>query len=61
MVSRDAHAVAPGREPETVVFDLVNPVEAGRWLVGGDGRQGSMNLVSATSRLRIRSINMQRM
>jgi hypothetical protein len=27
-------------------------------LSAGDGRQGSMNLVSAASRLRIRSINM---
>jgi hypothetical protein len=30
----NADWVAPGHEPETVVFDLVNRVGAGRWLVG---------------------------
>ena len=30
----DAHGVAPGHEPVAVVLDLVNPVGAGRGLVG---------------------------
>jgi hypothetical protein len=30
----DAHGVAPGHQPETVVLDLVNPVGAGRGLAG---------------------------
>ena len=56
----DAHRVAPGHEPEAVVLDLVNPVGAGRRLVGWGGRQGSMKLArSAARRLRIRSINMR--
>ena len=55
----DAHGVAAGHQPVAVVLDLMNPVGAGRGLVGGDGRQGSMKLArSAASRLRIRSINM---
>ena len=45
-------------QPIAIVLDLVNPVGAGRGLSAGDGRQGSMNLVSAASRLRTRSINM---
>ena len=31
----DAHGIAPCHEPEAVVLDLVNPVRAGRGLVGG--------------------------
>ena len=31
----DAHGVAPGHEPIAVMLDLVNPVGAGRGLVGG--------------------------
>ena len=31
----DAHRIAPGHEPVAVVLDLVNPVGAGRGLVGG--------------------------
>ena len=31
----DAHGVATGHQPEDVVLDLVNPVGAGRGLVGG--------------------------
>ena len=54
----DAHGVASGHQPEAVVLDLVNPVEPDGGLSAGDGRQGSMNLVSAARRLRIRSINM---
>jgi hypothetical protein len=54
----DAHRIAPAHQPETVVLDLVNPVGADGGLSARDGRQGSMNLVSAASRLRIRSINM---
>ena len=36
----DAHGVAPGHEPEAVVLDLVNPVGAGRRLVGGGREAG---------------------
>ena len=36
----DAHRVAPGHEPEAVVLDLVNPVGAGRGLVGWGGEAG---------------------
>jgi hypothetical protein len=54
----DADRIAPCHKPVVVVLDLVNPVRAGRGLLAGDGRQGSMNLVSAASRLRTRSINM---
>jgi hypothetical protein len=38
----DAHGVATGHEPEAVVLDFVNPVRAGRRLVGG-GRQARLN------------------
>ena len=31
----DAHGVTSGHQPEAVVLDLVNPVRAGRGLVGG--------------------------
>ena len=40
-----------------VVLDLVNPVGAGRRLVGWGRQAGLDNLDSAASRLRIRSIN----
>src|SRR3954451_6550235 len=30
----DAHGIAPARQPEAVVLDLVNPIGAGRGLVG---------------------------
>ena len=54
----DAHGVAACHQPDAVVLDLVNPVEAGRGLSAGDGRHGSMKLArSADKRLRIRSIN----
>ena len=38
----DAHGIAPGHQPEAVVLDFVNPVRAGRRLVGG-GRQARLN------------------
>ena len=36
----DAHRVATGHQPEVVVLDLVNPVGAGRGLVGGGREAG---------------------
>ena len=36
----DAHGIAAGHEPEPVVLDLVNPVGAGRRLVGRGGQAG---------------------
>ena len=36
----DAHRIAPGHQPVAVVLDLVNPVGAGRGLVGGGGEAG---------------------
>ena len=36
----DAHGVATGHEPEAVVLDLVNPVGAGRKLLGWGGKAG---------------------
>ena len=36
----DADGVAPGHEPKAVVLDLVNPVGAGRGLVGGGREAG---------------------
>jgi hypothetical protein len=55
----DAHGVAAGHEPEAVVLDLVNPVGAGRRLVGRGREAGFVKLArSAASRLRIRSIHM---
>ena len=53
----DADGIATGHEPESVVLDFVK-FDPDGGLSAGDGRQGSMNLVSAASRLRIRSINM---
>ena len=55
----DAHGVAPGHQPEAVVLDLVNPVGAGRGLVGG-GREAGLDEARPVGgkRLRIRSINM---
>ena len=38
----DANRIAARHKPVAVVFDLVNPVSAGGWTIGGDGRQGSM-------------------
>jgi hypothetical protein len=38
----DAHGIAPGHQPEAVVLDLVNPVGAGRRLVGG-GREAGLD------------------
>jgi hypothetical protein len=53
----DAHGVPARHEPEAIVLDFVK-FDPDGGLSAGDGRQGSMNLVSAASRLRIRSINM---
>ena len=36
----DAHGIAPGHQPIAVVFDLVNPVRARRWFVGGRWEAG---------------------
>ena len=36
----DAHGIAPGHQPVAVVLDLVNPVGAGRGLVGGGWEAG---------------------
>jgi hypothetical protein len=36
----DAHGIATGHKPETIVLDLVNPVGAGRGLVGGGREAG---------------------
>jgi hypothetical protein len=36
----DAHRVAAGHQPVAVVLDLVNPVRAGRGLVGGGRETG---------------------
>jgi hypothetical protein len=36
----DAYGIAPGHEPVAVMFDLVNPVGAGRELVGGGWETG---------------------
>ena len=38
----DAHGIASGHQPEAVVLDLVNPVGAGRRLVGW-GREAGFN------------------
>jgi hypothetical protein len=36
----DANGIAPGHQPVAVVLDLVNPVGAGRGLVGGGRKAG---------------------
>jgi hypothetical protein len=36
----DAHGIAAGHQPEAVVLDLVNPIGAGRRLVGGGREAG---------------------
>jgi hypothetical protein len=48
----DAHGVSAGHEPETVVLDLMNPIEGrtGAWSAG-DGRQGSMKLAQSADKL----------
>ena len=58
----DAHGVAPGHKPVAIVLDLVNPVGAGRRLLGW-GREAGLDEARpvAARRSRIRSIDIQRM
>jgi hypothetical protein len=45
--------IAPGHEPEPVVFDLMHPLEPTGGLSAGDGRQGSMKLARSAMRARV--------
>ena len=47
----DADGIAPGHQPIAVVLDLVDPIGAGRGLVGGR-RQARLNIASRAERIR---------